>query len=139
MVLSKVSFVGTKYFHKKFVSLELHEEESNRWRVLMVCDEKPMATCRVIYDGKDRGEAETALVNGFQFHFAEEYMLDGADEMTKDHVFEMFDRAVEAMYLRILSGLGYNVNGRWHVKSFFKGKEPKVIDEIGILLVREKK
>ena len=91
---------------------------------------------RVVYEGADRREAEHIFINGFQFHFAEEYYLECSNEEARHEILLMTHRVIESIYMKVISSLGYDVLGKWEVSSYFKGEIPNTIDEVGIKLNR---
>ncbi|MFC1709715.1 hypothetical protein ACFL2J_06650 [Candidatus Omnitrophota bacterium] len=136
-VLNQIVFKGTKFYHKHHVKIEFGKEENN-WQVVVIWDglKYPDAS-KVIYSGDSQQMAEQIFVTGFHTHFADDYICDVSDEMTKNNMLIMFNRVVESMFMRVLVNLGYDPNGKWEMKSFFKGiGEGKEVDEVNITMKR---
>ena len=129
MLLNKLIFHGTKDYHKSVINIELREDDG-LWRVLVMRPDGVVD--RIVYEGNDKGAAENVFANGFSFHLAEEYQLACDETVKPGDVLITLHRVVESLYMRVLSGMGYKVDGRWEMKSYVKGFEEGSMDEIGL-------
>jgi len=140
MLIHKIKFLGTKPLHSPSVNLTFIEDISfagSTWRVVVENDFPPPHQGRVMYDGECDMESELIFLAGFLHYFSDGYAIDGADEETQKHIFTVFNRCIEHMYMMILDGLGFAVDGRYELSSFFKTNDKKMIDELIFRLKRK--
>jgi hypothetical protein len=114
--------------HKPYVNIEMRQE-GQLYQIVALDNEE-----RLIYEGPCRLEAEAVLMHGFQYHFAEEYILE-TTEQSKQEILLITHRVIENLYMRVLISLGFNVMGKWEVTSYYRqGIADRVVDEVSIKL-----
>lgn len=135
-ILSRISFIGTKFYHRRYVRIELSKDQEN-WIAAIYFDGVSFCN-KIVYKGDVKSEAERQFIDGFTFYFTDGYKLDVSDPMTKEGAMMTLHRAVEYMLTKMAVDLGYAFPDGLQMKTFFRTIDRNTVDGIGVLLEKAK-